>query len=247
MHLSIIGSGVAIPLPGKNASSYVLTTGETRLVLDFGAGALQGLVQLGIDYNEVETLFISHPHPDHYADLIPLLHACKLTRKKKLLLLGFVGLHALAKHIEQLPGIQTDSFGLVCKEFMHKDTFQLHDLQLNFYTMKHGDIPALGIRICDNVGKIFAYTGDTGWSENLLELVDGVDYLLIECSYPNQLRKTGHLTPGEIGEIVQQARVKNIILTHFYPEINPQTVLQQIQAQYQGNYIIGHEGLQIDF
>ena len=65
------GNSGASPPAGGACSSYLLTAGETKIVLDCGPGSLPHLrTQLGVW--DIDAIFTSHMHTDHWLDLLAL-------------------------------------------------------------------------------------------------------------------------------------------------------------------------------
>ncbi|MDP7654183.1 MAG: MBL fold metallo-hydrolase, partial [Candidatus Marinimicrobia bacterium] len=77
MKLTILGSGVKIPFPGRGNSGYFLQTSEHNILIDGGSGTIRRVADFGLDYRSINTIFYTHMHPDHTFDLIPLLFAWK--------------------------------------------------------------------------------------------------------------------------------------------------------------------------
>ncbi|HDS1733459.1 MBL fold metallo-hydrolase [Pseudomonas sp. BP8] len=90
-------------------------------------------------------------------------------------------------------------------------------------------------------GRSFVYTGDSGKTENLLKLSKGADVLVSEVidmpSIDKKLRthmkdapagmldkivdnlEHNHLAPDFIGQLANQAQIKEVVLTHFVPPL----------------------------
>jgi ribonuclease BN (tRNA processing enzyme) len=49
-------------------------------------------------------------------------------------------------------------------------------------------------------------------------LAKNVDWLIIECAFPNGHKMPTHLTAGEAGQLAARAQARRVLLTHFYPE-----------------------------
>ena len=58
--------------------------------------------------------------------------------------------------------------------------------------------------------------------------------MICESAFPDGQKVDGHLTPSLAGEIAQQARVKQLILTHFYPACDSIDVEKQCRSTYNG-------------
>src|ERR1700756_4703279 len=77
MKLHILGSGTCVPYGRRGSSGYALRLSKSIVLLDCGNGITWKLGKVGVNYLEVDHIFLSHFHPDHTADLIPFLFATK--------------------------------------------------------------------------------------------------------------------------------------------------------------------------
>ena len=73
MQLTILGCGTYIPELNRNQSGYLLQIGKQNLVFDFGMGAIDGLLKAGVQYYDIDYVFVTHQHADHCGELISLL------------------------------------------------------------------------------------------------------------------------------------------------------------------------------
>src|SRR5262249_20808907 len=76
-------------------------------------------------------------------------------------------------------------------------------------------VPTCGFRV-ESAAGVFAYTSDTGWTDDLVELARDADLLLCEST----LRRAdsgphGHLSAREAGALAAAARARTLVLTHF--------------------------------
>jgi ribonuclease BN (tRNA processing enzyme) len=74
MRLTVLGACGAWPEPGQARSGFLVEQDGFRLVVDLGYATVPRLLEL-LDAAQVDAVVISHGHPDHCADLNPLLRA----------------------------------------------------------------------------------------------------------------------------------------------------------------------------
>ena len=87
------------------------------------------------------------------------------------------------------------------------------------------------------------YTGDTEYSESVVELARGAHTLLIECSFPDATPVPGHLTPSSAARISSEAGVERVVLTHIYPAADELDLPAEIGSKYDGEVIVAKDGL----
>ena len=89
--VTILGSGTCVPSLKRSACSVLLETGASKLLMDSGAGTMRRLLEAGTTIFELSHIFYSHFHPDHTAELVPLIFATKYPdshRRKTPLIIG---------------------------------------------------------------------------------------------------------------------------------------------------------------
>ena len=66
-------------------------------------------------------------------------------------------------------------------------------------------------------GKVIAYTGDCGFTEQTKKLAKNVDLLITECAYEKAPENNvwGHFDPYQAGTLAKESGIKQLILTHF--------------------------------
>ena len=72
---------------------------------------------------------------------------------------------------------------------------------------------------------------------------EDVDVLLLECSFPDTMKRNGHLTPSLCGEIAAETNCKKLVLTHFYPEVLKTDIISAVNTVYNGDVILAEDGL----
>lgn len=246
MKVFIVGSGTCIPHKSRTAPGLLLKHKSFLAIIDPGAGSIYKLAKYGIDYREIKEVWITHPHPDHHADLIPLLFARRNEFEKlsELVIRSGEPFESLLKRLEEIYGDWIYSELAPYRFEPLKVTggeLNVNELRLKWRPLEHGDW-ALGFRI-ESKSKKFAYSGDSDFCDSLVELAKDVDLLVVECSFPDDLKKPGHLTPTEVGKLAKISRAKRLLLVHLYPESDPVSkVLKAVRKNYDGYVQIAKEG-----
>ena len=104
---------------------------------------------------------------------------------------------------------------------------------------------SVGYRTNFNDGKSIAVSGDTDYCQNIIDLAFEVDLLILECSFPDEKKVEGHLTPSLAGRIASESRCKKLLLTHFYPICDQFDILKQCRQVYDGETILGEDLMRI--
>ena len=110
--------------------------------------------------------------------------------------------------------------------------------------MKHSE-GAIGYRFELN-DKIFVYSGDTDFCEGIIALSRNADVLLLECSFPDEMKVKGHLTPSEAGKIASKAEVDRLILTHLYPPCDEVDILEVCRREFDGEIKLAEDLMRVE-
>lgn len=227
VRLHVLGAGSILPRAGYGASGYALEVpGEGLTLLDCGPGSLRALGELGFGVGDVRAVVLSHFHPDHCLDVLALGFARRnpaLSELGPLELIGPVGLAAwLSRATEALgrwvadPRAQVREVALDATGRGHSDSGRLR-----LTCAPTGHTPeALAWRVQFGERSL-TYSGDSPPSPDLERLARGSDWFLCECSFADADAQANHLTPSGAAAIARDARCARLILTHFYPSLDP--------------------------
>ncbi|WP_194287427.1 MBL fold metallo-hydrolase [Gracilibacillus oryzae] len=227
MKLTTIGFWGAYPSKNEATSCYLLEEKGKKIVIDCGSGALAKL-QNHIELTDLDAVIISHIHPDHIADLYCLEYAMLIqqqlgNRQKPL------DVFIYTENVSHLPFSYPDIFQV--KQIKEDSQLQIGTLSFSFHNNLH-EIPCCAVKITDQAGKSFVYSGDTGYTESFVQFARNVDTLLIECSFFLEQKGLvkGHLSTVEVAEIAERADVKHVILTHFPHYGSIEQLVKEVQA-----------------
>jgi len=244
MELTVLGSGTAALQSDRAPSGYALKVASQLFLLDGGTGSLLNAMRSGLSYSAVDNLCYTHLHPDHTIDLVPFLFGTKytpgFTRRKKLGLFGPVGFQQFFDKVVALYGhnmVQVE-YPMEIRELGAERMF-LGDLTIETQRMQHSG-HAIGYRF-EWGDKKFVYSGDTDACRGIIKLARGADLLLIECSFPDDKKVPGHLTPSEVGEIATTAGAKRVLLTHIYPPFDADAILHAASKRFDGEIQIARD------
>ncbi len=222
MKITILGAGCGIPSPKFGAPGHLIDIDGEPLLFDMGSGTLVRLQKAGEKYTRLRYIFLTHFHSDHAAEVAPLIQALWttpfFTRTEPLAIFGPEGLDDFLKSLASAFGewVYEPEFPLEIHEMKNSDFF-ISSTKISSRPMSHRQKKAIGFRVDDSAGKSVVYSGDTDVCDEIIDLAKDADVLILECSFPEKRKMEGHLIPREAAEIAEEAQVKKLVLTHFYP------------------------------
>jgi ribonuclease BN (tRNA processing enzyme) len=247
--LIILGSGTGIPSLRRGPPGLLIISETSKVLIDSGAGTLRTMLKTGITYRDIDLLLYTHTHPDHISELVPILFASRysdLPREKDLLSVGGVGFKHYFDQIKKVYGrwVEPQTYRLSIRETSEKPVL-FNDMKIFSKPMAHIS-ESVGYRVELKDGRSIAISGDTDYCENIVELGFEVDLLVLECSFPDERKVEGHLTPSLAGRIGSESHCKRLLLTHLYPMCDQVDILRQCRQVYQGETILGEDLMRIN-
>lgn len=249
METLILGSGTGVPTRKRFSPGIVLSHEHGKILIDPSAGTQKRLIEEGIDSRDIDMILISHFHPDHCGDLIPLLFRWRsdvLPRTRPLSIAGPQGLRHFYTALSNAYELDFSSanYKITWKEFNPGQRFVHNKLQIISYPVPHTE-KSIGFRIQDSKKKVIAYTGDTDYSPEVISLCREADLLIMECALPEKYKVNGHLIPSLAGEIARKSKCKKLLLTHFYPIVDEDEIVTIVTNLYNGTLYLAKDGLRV--
>jgi ribonuclease BN (tRNA processing enzyme) len=220
MHLQVIGCGDAFGTGGRFNTCFHLVGSKVNALIDCGGSSLVGLNKLAVDRNAITTILITHFHADHVGGLPYFILEANyvLKRQTALTIAGPPGLKA--RYAEMMnsayPGTSELqlSFPLTLREVDINKRNEIGNMRVTPLPVVHDDRagPCLGYR-CEVEGKTVAYSGDTQWTDAVIDIGRNADLFLCEA-YTRDKPITSHMALSSLEKHLGQIRPKRLILTH---------------------------------
>jgi ribonuclease BN (tRNA processing enzyme) len=218
VRLTFVGSGDAFAGGGRFQACLHLAGGAEPLLIDCGATALVALRRVGIDPASIGFIALSHLHGDHFAGIPWLVLDGQFANRTRPLRIA--GPPGVRERVEQTfealypggPGAER-VFPTSYVEFAQRTACELGPARVTPFEVRHGSgAPAYALRV-EYAGKVIAYSGDTEWTDALIDVADGADLFVCECNF-FEPKGPGHLDYRTLQEKRRRLRCDRIVLTH---------------------------------
>jgi ribonuclease BN (tRNA processing enzyme) len=221
--VEFVGSGDAFGSGGRLQTCFHVRSNSTQGLIDCGATALSGLKRARNDTAAIDVILVSHLHGDHFAGLpFFILDAHFAKRERPLEILGPAGISTRTNDAIELmfPGAATmrTPFQIKYSEFRDREEMRVGSFKITPYTVSHpSGAPAYALRV-ELDGIVIAYSGDTEWTDALLEVSKDSDLFICEA-YRYERKVRFHLDYATVRTHLEALSCRRIILTHFSDDI----------------------------
>ncbi len=245
MRLTIIGCGDAFGAGGRLQTSFHVRSGSSTVLIDCGTSTLIGMQRLGLDPAEIDAVFVSHLHGDHFGGLPWLLIDAEFAsrRTRPLVVAGPRGIEQRFRTLMEAvyPGVAGEGrFMFDFVEYEERVPVELAGIAATPFEVHHpSGAPPYALRFTIE-GKVVAFTGDTGWVDALYDVSRGASLLITEC-FQYDVVMPIHLDYLTIDANYGKLGAERVLLTHM-----GEAMLDRVGEVDAARYMIAHDGMTLD-
>ena len=243
MQLRFIGSGDAFGSGGRLNTCFHVTGERVNFLIDCGASSLVGLKGHATRLNAIQAIFVTHFHADHFGG-IPFLMLDAQFFAKRSEPLAIVGPPGLGQWYERVmetsfPGSSATKtrFALSLIEMQAGEAKTVADVHVRAFQAHHGNAGGafFSYRL-EAEGRTIAYTGDTEFTEALIECASDVDLFVAEAYFYDK-RVPLHLDFATLAEQLPRMRPKRVVLTHMSDDMLARIGTLGFETAYDGRVL----------
>ncbi len=233
--LTVLGCSPSWQNVGEACSSYLVESGDSRVLVDCGNGAFSRLREVS-DYSAIDAIAITHTHGDHILDLLPFAYALLYSPRALEGGLRKPELYLPPGGIERVRTI----FGLIDRPELLDDAYSVHEyepavpievgsLVLEFAPVPHF-IPTYALSIRTETGGRLVYGADHRPCTEIHDFARGAQLLILEATllFPERAMR-GHMTADEAAQIAADLDAPQLVLTHMSDELDREALLAGAQ------------------
>ncbi|MGY4691468.1 MBL fold metallo-hydrolase [Salibacterium sp. K-3] len=274
--VTMLGTGSPRPDLERSGPAQVIHFGDLPVLIDCGEGTTAQLMKADIPPQSVNHLFMTHLHSDHLLGYGQFLLGGWGWGRRKLTIYGPKGmkhfhdtmLDLFEKDIDYRISLGRSPKGVrenvEIIEFDHPGEIELMDdeipAQVFVEEMVH-NVPTFAFRF-EGENQTIVHSGDTAPTENIVKLAEGADILIQDAGmavneiYKNpsdpeleeiwENLKKEHCTPAQAADIAQRAEVKQLVMTHFLPDIDTKLAYSEAAEVFEGRTLVGEDFMVIE-
>jgi ribonuclease BN (tRNA processing enzyme) len=240
VNVTVLGSSGAQPAAGDACSGYLFQSDGVSLLVDCGTGVLSNL-QRHIPLSDLTAIIVSHMHPDHWLDLVPLRYGIQYGNHRDRVPVWLPpGGMERAERVGAAISVTQPFFDGAYEfgEYAPEQPIEFDGITATPIEVRH-NVRSFGLRI-EAGGRLAAYSSDTSPCEALSRVARDADLFIAENTYgggsPVQDPPT-HLTSLEAGEAAARGGAERLLLSHFWPTADRARCCNEAADVYGGHIL----------
>ena len=219
-----IGSGDAFGSGGRFQTCIAMRTSNDLFLIDCGASSLVAMRQQEIEPRDVSKILLTHLHGDHFGGLPFFLLDAQLASKRNAPL-TIAGPPSLEDRLRQAMEVLfagsskiEPRFELSFVELRPRTPTVIDDVLVTAFPAAHfSGAPSYSLRV-EVEQKVLVYSGDTQWTDTLIEASEEADLFVCEC-YAFDTEVPLHTAYRTIMRHCARLTCKRIVLTHMSEDV----------------------------
>lgn len=240
--VQFLGSGDAFGSGGRLQTCIYVDAGDFRFLVDCGASSLIGMRRWEVPPTQIDAILVSHLHGDHFGGIPFLLLEEQFISKRTrpLVIAGPPGIGDRTRDAQEAL-FQGSSrlelrFPVHYVELQEAARTEIGSAVVTPYPAVHmRGTPSYALRI-ECGGRVVVYSGDTEWTDSLVQAVEGADLFVCEC-YRRSKGVPLHLDLETLTEHRHELSCRRLILTHLSQEMLSQLDRVEFEVAEDGKRI----------
>lgn len=242
MRVTVLGSSASYAGPGMACAGHLVEAGDTKVLFDCGNGVLANLGKT-VDPLSLSAVFVTHSHPDHFADVYALQALLRYAPQGPAPALDLYlpeGLFERMKCLLSDRGAEQFDEAFVVHVIEADAWYSVGDLSVRPHPVDH--TPPSYAFVVEGDGAKLVYTGDTRPNDGALVAAGGADLLLAEATMPETyIDAAPHMTASQAGQMARAAKAGELVLVHVWPTNDRDDMRRIAEAKFDGPVTVASE------
>ncbi len=247
--LTFLGTACAISSKNRDNTALLLKTDRESFLIDCPGSPVSKLKRINFDFRKIDKILFTHSHPDHIYGLPSLLHS-QYKLGNRIFIYAKKEVISIIKALVKIHRLEDKSRfpQLIYKNIfpdLNKPFYKSEDLSVFSFEVMHS-LNSVGFKFVFKDKKTLIFTGDTAYSEKILNISKDTDYLISDCFSPYRFFKVykelkrEHTDSLSLGKLAEKASVKVLVPIHFCRELSYsfEEVIGEIRRNFKGKIII---------
>lgn len=241
MKVRFLGSGDAFGAGGRFQTCIHLESSTAQVLMDCGASSLIAMRRFGVDPSAIDAVILSHLHGDHFGGVpFLILHGQFTRRARPLVVVGPRGVEARVREAMEVffPGSSQieRQFDVRFTELTDQKTLLLGSISVTPFGVVHASGAApFALRVAGD-GKIVAYSGDTEWTDSLIDVARGADLFIAEAYFFDKAVKF-HLDLATLLRHRAELDCRRLIVTHMSEDMLRHCAALEVETAEDGKVV----------
>ena len=271
MDLILLGTGSPPPSPDNSGHANAIVVKEKMYLLDAGRNVVRQITSSGFNVKDVDTLFFTHFHSDHFTGFADFY----ITRwlfgaTHPLTVYGPGPVREIVDRMQHYyeydieiranEGKPREGLGIEVIEFSPGDSLKNEDFLLRVdKSTVLGNVDDILSYSFESEERKIVIASDGSPNEKLIPFAENADVLMMHPCLPKKIIEMlgqtenmakiiagHHASTSEIGKTAAKANVAKIVLSHVTPPMAPsEEIKQEIAKNFDGEIIVGKDLMRI--
>jgi ribonuclease BN (tRNA processing enzyme) len=240
------GDAIVVGKQARLAGGIVLFAEGNQFHIDPGPGALAKAREYGVNLRSTIAVLVSHNHLNHCNDTNAVISAMTLGGlDRKGVLITNKTVYEGSDSME--PGISRYHKALVEKNKILEpgQRVGINEIEIWATHTVHSEPAAIGFKFI-TPQFVLGYTGDTGYSVQLLEDFKGCDIMILNVVHPKEHTDPNNLNVADAVKLLSEIKPRTAIVTHFGVKLEDLAEVRLIQRESGVETIAARDGMAIN-
>jgi ribonuclease BN (tRNA processing enzyme) len=230
--VQFLGTGGPLASGERLQTCILIESAEGRYLVDCGMTALVSMARFEVDPGTIDAVLISHLHGDHFGGLPLMILEASISgreastfppRTRPLIVAGPAETEERVRQVLDLFGWRDPFTTMKSNRLLEFVTLEprreivVRGLTVTAVPVVHYTPEATALRMTVG-GKTIAFSGDTGWTDTLLDVAADADLFICQ-TYTIDVAQWGMINYRTLREHRNRLTCRRLVLTHVGPQL----------------------------